>query len=178
MTSLFLILLLSLPSSADTWHQLRIQEEEHDCANSEYNRGEFGYDRWTALQKIIAINPFPRYSGYGHIVTSLDGRQSHVEHIVSLKEAWQSGACVWDSELKKQFGLDTDNLTMSKVGLNLSKGARDIYEWKSKNDYLNEIGLCFLALKTIQVKKKYDLSIDINEKDVLERTLAKCYLSP
>ena len=53
----------------------------------------------------------------------------HVEHIVALKEAADSGLCLVDRDTKKAFARDIANQVISMPSLNRSKGAKDAAEW-------------------------------------------------
>ena len=82
-----------------------------------------------------------------------------VDHVVALKEAFDSGAYEWPASKKKQFANDPDNQMCLDGGLNSSKSDDDLAEWDG--------GSCSLRKKiakiTIKVKGKYNLEIDSEE---------------
>ena len=97
----------------------------------------------------------------------------HVDHIVALKEAFDSGASNWTSERKEQFANDPLNQMCLDASLNMSKSDGDLAEWDGGSCSLRKQ----IARKTIQVKIKYGLSRDSAEK--LANTVAinkNCYL--
>jgi len=59
-----------------------------------------------------------------------------VDHVVSLKSAWISGAYKWDKEKRKQYAnymKDPDHLIAVTKGSNRSKGAKSPDQWMPKN---------------------------------------------
>ena len=53
----------------------------------------------------------------------------HVDHIVALKEAYDSGAAAWSSTRKAEFANDSTNLWCLEASVNLSKSDGDLAEW-------------------------------------------------
>jgi hypothetical protein len=49
----------------------------------------------------------------------------HVDHVVPLSEAWQSGAWEWTREARVTFANDLSNLLPTAAGVNTGKGDRD-----------------------------------------------------
>ena len=90
------------------------------------------------------------------------------EHLVSVKEAHDSGGHTWSKEQKKDFYNDTDNLYVMPSGENRSKGAKDFAEWQPS------INVCRYAKEYIEIKKKWNLSVDQVEYNALQRTLQNC----
>lgn len=80
----------------------------------------------------------------------------HVDHVVALKEAYDSGASRWTNALKSAFANDPLNQWCLDASVNTSKSDGDLAEWSG--------GTCeqrkYIARVTIQVKAKYSLSID------------------
>ena len=83
----------------------------------------------------------------------------HVDHIVALKEAYDSGASAWSNARKSQFANDPLNQWCLAAGLNISKSDGDLAEWRG--------GSCgqrkYIAIVTVQVKRRYSLSTDSAE---------------
>ena len=95
----------------------------------------------------------------------------HVDHIVALKEAYDSGASSWSSGRKSTFANDRANMWCLDAGLNRSKSDHDLAEWGS--------GSCeqrkHIAVVTVSIKRKYNLSIDAAEQRAIDRALdAQC----
>ena len=92
----------------------------------------------------------------------------HVDHIVALKEAYDSSASRWSATRKRQFANDPLNQWCLLASLNISKSDHDLAEWSG--------GSCaqrkHIAQVTIQVKAKYGLSTDPAERLANEAALA------
>ena len=91
-----------------------------------------------------------------------------MDHIVALKEAYDSGAYLWSGARKSQFANDPLNQWCLAAGLNISKSDGDLAEWRG--------GSCgqrkHIASVTVQVKRKYSLAIDGAESRALTAALA------
>ncbi|MCY4617195.1 MAG: DUF1524 domain-containing protein [Chloroflexi bacterium] len=83
----------------------------------------------------------------------------HVDHIVALKEAYDSGAATWTNTRKSQFANDQENLWCLDASVNISKSDHDLAEWSG--------GTCeqrkHIAAVTRTIKAKYSLSTDAAE---------------
>lgn len=91
-----------------------------------------------------------------------------VEHMVARKEAHDSGMCDDDPAIKAQFASDFLNLTLASSSVNSEKSAKDVAEWLPVNNQ------CWYVWRVIKVKQKYDLTIDIAERDAMEEVLDEC----
>ena len=87
------------------------------------------------------------------------------EHIVALAEAWDSRPTGFDRATLRRIAEDHANLTLALARANRSKGARDAAEWQP------EYNGAWMAHRVIEVKQKYDLSVDRSERDWLEGLL-------
>jgi hypothetical protein len=87
-----------------------------------------------------------------------------IDHIVPLKEAWLSGADQWSEEQREEFANDPENLLAVSAGSNRSKGAQDPSTWMPPAQEYR----CTYAQQWVQVKEKYELSIDAAEQKKLE----------
>ena len=99
----------------------------------------------------------------------------HVDHVVALKEAYDSGAANWTNARKRQFANDRDNLWCLEAGVNISKSDHDLAEWSG--------GTCqqrhYIASVTVAVKQTYSLDIDAAERVAIDVALAaQCSSSP
>ena len=92
----------------------------------------------------------------------------HVDHVVALKEAYDSGAATWTNAQKSRFANDRDNLWCLEARTNLSKSDHDLAEWSG--------GTCdqrqYIANVTVAVKMSYQLSIDPAEQTAIDLALA------
>ena len=169
--SLLGILLINTPwwiAGADradqiqSWRGLRIAPEER-C--SEYDRDDYPIP--PALEDEIVAESGQIYEPYTGRCFA-DTTETTIEHMVSLSEAHDSGLCSADAETKKEFSRDLINLTLASPHLNSVKGDRDAAEW------LPDENRCWFAGRVVQVRLKYDLTIDQAEADALELVLSGC----
>ena len=158
--ALLLLLLLALPIQAETWMGLEV-EPENRC--SAYNRDrDYRYSQ--SVEPAIAKRMGGircRYTGQRY--QSL--RDTHIEHIVALSEAHDSGLCAANAATKRRFAKDLLNLTLSDPAVNRQKSGKDAGEWMPRL-HPHEF-----AKTVILVKLKYGLSIDRREKAALDRAL-------
>ena len=93
-----------------------------------------------------------------------------VDHVVPLKEAFDSGADEWSRQKKIRFANDLENrdhLIAVYRSANRSKGAKDPARWLPPNkDYHQEYIRIWL-----EIKKEWGLSIDPDEARVIQRML-------
>ena len=114
---------------------------------------------------------YSRWDGYWYEGEGeLKARYFDIDHIVSKKEAWQSGAYAWTYNQRCQFANDVLNLTAVTFSSNRSKGARDAGEWLPSEPS----GKCYLVIRVIQVKKLWDLTVDETEYSQLRDLVAGC----
>lgn len=159
MTGLFLLLLAG-SIHAETWMGLEVEPESRCSA---YNRTR-DYPYAQSLESAIAKRMGGIRCRYtGRVYRSL--RQTHIEHVVALSEAHDSGLCAADAATKRSFANDLLNLTLSDPGVNSQKGGKDAGEWMPRIDPRR------FAATVIQVKLKYGLSIDRRERAALEKAL-------
>ena len=95
----------------------------------------------------------------------------NIDHIVSLKDAYESGASSWDASKKKAFANDRFNHVPSCGRVNSSKGS------EGPSDFLRRsrdgrgleyeiVRFCEYVQKYHAVKVKYGLSLISNDKKV------------
>ena len=92
----------------------------------------------------------------------------HIDHIVPLAEAHESGAAAWDRQRKRRFANDPLNLLAVEAGENMSKGRRDPAEW------LPDQGRCAYVERWTMVKTEYGLSMDSRERQAINRVEVDC----
>ena len=93
-----------------------------------------------------------------------------IDHVVSLSDAWQTGAAAWDDELKREFANDPLNLLAVESSLNRQKGDGDAATWLPPNTSFR----CEYVAIQISVKEKYELWVKPAEADAMERVLEEC----
>lgn len=97
----------------------------------------------------------------------------HIDHMVPLAEAHDSGAARWSAERKRDFANDFDlpaALTAVSASSNQDKSADDPAEWRPPR----RAAWCQYALDWIAVKIKWMLSADRTEVEALREMLATC----
>ena len=98
----------------------------------------------------------------------------NIDHVVSLKDAYESGASSWSDLKKESFANDTSNHVPSCGRVNSSKGS------EGPSDFLRRsrdgrgleyeiVRFCEYVQKYYAVKVKYGLSLVSNDKKVFSR---------
>lgn len=119
--------------------------------------------------KVMAGDWLSLYDG----LTFTDPGELHVDHVVALAEAWDSGASGWDTARRRAFANDLlrpEALRAVSASSNLSKSDLDPGQWKPTRDS----AWCEYANDWVTVKKAWDLSADQNEIDDLRVMLGTC----
>jgi hypothetical protein len=96
-----------------------------------------------------------------------------VDHMVPLKEAWESGAHSWDSATRTSFANDLayeHSLIAVSAKSNRSKSDRDPNNWMPPASSFH----CQYVGRWIAVKYRWSLSVDAAEKSFLESKVASC----
>jgi len=104
-----------------------------------------------------------------------------IDHVVALKEAWDSGAWAWSAAQRKAFANDTsDSRTLLAVtdSVNQSKSDRDPSNWLPP---LQSYTCTYLG-NWIAVKVRWNLSMDSSEfgriKNLLQSTCSSLNIAP
>jgi len=96
-----------------------------------------------------------------------------IDHMVPLKEAWDSGANAWSAERREAFANDLDlpeALIAVSASSNRSKSARDPAEWlPTASGYV-----CQYVKDWMSVKTKWQLSVDQREFEALRSVSLGC----
>ena len=98
----------------------------------------------------------------------------NIDHIVSLKDAYESGASSWGASKKKAFADDRSNHVSSCGRVNSSKGSEGPSDFlrRSRDEKGLEyeiVRFCEYVQKYYGVKVKYGLSLVSNDKKVFSR---------
>ncbi|WP_395690634.1 HNH endonuclease family protein [Nocardioides sp.] len=94
-----------------------------------------------------------------------------IDHLVPLKEAWDSGARGWDAATRERYANDLgDPRTLVAVtdNVNQSKGDRDVAEW------LPDHRVCRYVRSWVAVKLRFGLTVDPAERSVLVAKARRC----
>jgi hypothetical protein len=93
-----------------------------------------------------------------------------IDHVVSLMDAWQSGAQQLDHEQRVAIANDPLNLMSVDGSANAQKGASNAASWLPPNKAFR----CDYAARQISVKAAYGLWVTNSEKSALARVLSAC----
>jgi hypothetical protein len=147
-----------------------------------YERDRFGYpndadgDGCNTRDEVLArdSSTLPQIDAFGCQVIAgdwyspYDGRtlsdpaDIQIDHLVALKEAWDSGAWAWDDARLRAFGNDLDDtraLRAVSSESNQSKSENDPSNWLPPNDGY----VCTYLADWIAVKARWSLSMDQSE---------------
>ena len=151
------------PAAQPTWRGLTIAPEER-CAP--YDSDDYRYPQ--SVENDIVRDLAGIYSPY--TCESFDStRETDIEHIVARSEAHDSGLCGADPETRTRFARDLLNLTLASPTLNRrEKVARDAAEWQPDQNR------CWFAQRVLDVRLRYDLTIDQAEAEALDGILGSC----
>lgn len=118
---------------------------------------------------IVGGTWFSAYDG----VTTTDASTFDIDHMIPLKEAWDSGAHAWTNDRRQAFANDlalAESLIAVSASSNRSKSDRDPAEWMPTRTAYH----CTYVVSWITVKKAWDLSVDEAEHRKLQQVLATC----
>jgi hypothetical protein len=103
----------------------------------------------------------------------IDSSKLDIDHMIPLKEAWDSGANTWDAARRQAFANDLDlpqALIAVSAGSNRSKSARDPSDWLPTNQSY----ICQYIQDWMIVKVKWELSVDQREFNTLSNVATRC----
>ena len=135
-------------------------EIKQKTSSGKYNRKSFQYKSYTPNTDI----------GF----YTLSRCDTNIDHVVSLKDAHDSGASFWNNSLKEQFANDKANHVPSCSRVNSSKGASTPLDFLRKSsdgkgmEYEIKSFCSYLEIY-YQVKSKYNLSFDNNNPELFSR---------
>jgi hypothetical protein len=93
-----------------------------------------------------------------------------IDHVVSLGNAWVTGASGWQIKRRAAFANDPLNLLPTDAGANRQKGDGDAATWLPANKTYR----CEYVSRQVAVKRKYDLWVTAPEKAAVQRVLTAC----
>ena len=98
-------------------------------------------------------------------------KQTDVEHVLSRREAHDSGMCALSDSVKRVFASDLINLTLAAPAVNrFQKRDKDVSQWRPEL-----VGSwCWHASTIVRTKRKYRLSADSLEVVALQDMLRTC----
>ena len=158
------VIALAVQSYAQTWRGLTVAPENR-CSN--YSSNDYSYPSSVEAGIVESLGGaiYGPYTG-----TCFSGTtETDIEHIVARTEAHDSGMCAETVERRKEFARDLLNLTLASPEVNRDrKSDKDAAEW------LPDVNQCWFADRVVQVKAKYNLTVDTAERDALEQVLSAC----
>lgn len=101
-------------------------------------------------------------------ITITQASKIDIDHMVPLKEAWESGAWSWTATQREAYANDlgyVGSLTAVSASSNRSKSASDPTEW------LPRYNQCKYAQQWVAVKYRWKLTIDRSEQQTLQKLL-------
>jgi hypothetical protein len=112
------------------------------------------------------------FSIYDNIKVT-DAGKLDVDHMVPLAEAWDSGASSWNDLRRQQYAndmVDPRHLIAVTGASNRSKSDQDPSDWLPTNkDYV-----CTYLANWVEIKVRWQLSVDKKEKDAILTSLKSC----
>ena len=112
------------------------------------------------------------YSIYDDVTTN-DPSDFDIDHLIPLKEAWDSGAHSWSASQRRAFANDLANsqaLISVTASSNRSKSDRDPADWLPPNQSYH----CQYIIDWMTVKIFWNLSVDEREFQALRRVASNC----
>ena len=158
------VIFLAVQAYAQTWRGLTVAPENR-C--SSYSSSDYSYPSSVEARIVesLAGAIYGPYTG-----TCFDStRETDIEHIVARSEAHDSGLCAQPVDRRKEFARDLLNLTLASPGVN-----RDQKRDHDAADWLPDLNQCWFADRVVQIKTKYNLTVDPDERDALEEVLSAC----
>ncbi len=97
-----------------------------------------------------------------------------IDHVVSLSNAWQTGAQSWGASRREQFANDPLNLLAVDGLLNSQKSDGDAATWLPPERTF----WCEFVSRQVAVKTKHGLWVTPPERDAMQRVLTRCPEEP
>src|SRR5699024_6550208 len=161
------------PTSIDPQQLASLDVAEQNRSEEDYERDEFG-EGWASIgngcdtrdqilnRDLVEItyengSDCEATDGTLHdpyTGTTIEGNLSEdvqIDHIVSLGDAWYSGAEDWSSEKREAFANDPANLVAVDASANMSKSDDSIAEWYPDWDAPSETAECRYAAQYVDV---------------------------
>jgi hypothetical protein len=95
-------------------------------------------------------------------VTATLASALQIDHVVALKEAWDSGAWAWSAAKRHAFAndvLDPRTLRAASIATNQDKGDKDPSNWLPPDS----ADLCSYVADWVEIKARWGLSMDSSE---------------
>lgn len=132
--------------------------------------GEVQLKPGTGGCKVLAGTLTDPYSGRVLAFTSTDPQAVQIDHVVSLSDAWSSGAWQWSPDRREQFANSAQNLLAVDGPTNQAKGDKNAAQWLPET----AAGRCLMVKTQIQVKTDWQLTVTDRERAAMRKVLAGC----
>lgn len=120
--------------------------------------------------KVLAGTLTDPYSGHVLTFASTDPQAVQIDHVVSLSDAWSSGAWQWSPDRREQFANSAQNLLAVDGPTNQAKGDKNAAQWLPET----AAGRCLMVKTQIQVKTDWQLTVTDRERAAMRKALAGC----
>ena len=110
------------------------------------------------------------YTGVELAFDKARAAEVQIDHVVSLSNAWQTGAQSLSPEARTSLANDPLNLLAVDGPTNETKGDGDAAEWLTPNPAFR----CELVARQVEVKARYGLWVTRAERAAMERVLETC----
>jgi hypothetical protein len=101
---------------------------------------------------------------------SRDPEAVQIDHVVSLSDAWSSGAWRWDADYRAAFANDPLELVAASAAENNAKSDATADEWLPADP----ADACALVARQVAIKVRTELSVTRAEHDAMARVLDGC----
>ncbi len=166
--------------------------DDHDT--DDYDRDEFGH-RWKDIERngcgqrddvlrrdlasfvtktgtggcvVISGDLEDPYSGIAVSFEKGEADLVPIDHVVSLANAWQTGARAWEADDRERFANEPLNLLAVTRHQNESKGDKDASEWLPFN------AQCRFVARQVAVKAEFGLWVTKAERAEMVEVLSEC----
>ena len=99
-----------------------------------------------------------------------DASKLDIDHLVPLAEAFRSGADKWNSQERRAFANDPQNLVITSRNINRAKGDYDPASWLPKTPFTR----CRYLTTWLTIKTKWKLIMDEIEAQQIAKTQVSC----
>lgn len=97
-----------------------------------------------------------------------------IDHVVTLADAWASGANAWNQAQRTSFANDPLNLLAASTTATQSKGASNASSWLPPATSYR----CAYVARQVAVKVKYHLAVTAAEREAMANVLTRCSATP
>lgn len=101
---------------------------------------------------------------------SRDPEAVQIDHVVSLSDAWSSGAWRWDAQYRAAFANDPLELVAASAAENNAKSDATADAWLPDDP----ADACALVVRQVSIKVRTELSVTRAEHDAMARVLDGC----